>query len=192
MALASWIVQLITLLGVTLGALASFVSTRLVDRSRWQREERLRWDTKRLDCYSEFSAAIMRYINIGYRMAAGLGLPTAVEPLNADTGVQALAAAEADLSLNWAQLLILGSPQVIIAAQEWRNETWQLESFARGHCNNPTDFLIAAQRRRDARGRFYAAVRTDLGVVTGDIPADLGVRAEQREQSELLEEADGD
>ena len=100
--MASWTVQLITLLGVALGALASFVSTRLVDRSRWQREERLRWDTKRLDCYSDFSAAIMRYINIGYRMAASLGLPTAVEPVNADTGIPALAAAEADLSLYWA------------------------------------------------------------------------------------------
>lgn len=120
--MAPWTVQLITLLGVTLGALASFVSTRLVDRSRWQREEGLRWDTKRLDCYSEFSAAIMRYINIGYRMAASVGLPTYVEPLNADAGTPALAAAEADLSLYWAQLLILGSPEVITAAQEWRNK----------------------------------------------------------------------
>ena len=189
--MASWTVQLITLLGVALGALASFVSTRLVDRSRWQREERLRWDTKRLDCYSDFSAAIMRYINIGYRMAASLGLPAAVEPLNADTGIPALAAAEADLSLYWAQLLILGSPEVIRAAQEWRNEAWQLESFARGHYSNPSDFAITAQRRRDARSRFYAAVRADLGVVTGDVSADLGVRSEQRKQSELAKEADG-
>jgi hypothetical protein len=190
--LASWTIQLITLLGVALGALASFVSTRLVDRSRWQREERLRWDTKRLDCYSDFSAAIMRYINIGYRMAASLGLPTAVEPLDADTGTPALATAEAELSLYWAQLLILGSPEVIRAAQDWRNEAWQMESFARGRCNNPSDFVITARRRRDARSRFYAAVRTDLGVATGDIPADLGVRVEQWEQSELVEKADDD
>ena len=132
----------------------------------------------------------MRYINIGYRMAASLGLPTTVEPLNADTGIPALAAAEADLSLYWAQLLILGSPEVIRAAQEWRNEAWQLESFARGHYNNPSDFAITAQRRRDARSRFYAAVRADLGVVTGDVSADLGVRSEQRKQSEFVKEAD--
>jgi hypothetical protein len=46
-----WPIQLITLLGVTIGALASFVTTRLVDRSRWQREEALRWGTKRLESY---------------------------------------------------------------------------------------------------------------------------------------------
>lgn len=183
--MASWTVQLITLLGVALGALASFVSTRLVDRSRWQREERLRWDTKRLECYSEFSAAIMRYINIGHRMAAGLGLPTAVEPLDADTGITTLADAEADLSLYWAQLLILGSPDVIKAAQEWRSQAWRRESFARGYCKKPAEFAATGQRSRRARSHFYAAVRADLGVLTGDIPADLGMRVEQQELSEL-------
>jgi len=185
--LTPWTVQLITLLGVALGALASFVSTRLVDRSRWQREEKLRWDTKRLECYSEFSAAIMRFINIEDRMAAGLGLPAAVEPLNADPGLLALATAEADVSLYWAQLLILGSPEVVRTAQDWRNEAWQLESFARGYRNDPADFVTAAQRRREARKRFYAAVRADLGILTGDIPVDLGMR-----EPEGIQEADSD
>src|SRR5258707_8603328 len=116
----------------------------MVDRSRWQREESLRWDTKRLECYSEFSAAIMRFINIGDRMAAGFGLPAIVEPLNVDAGLPALATAEADLSLCWAQLMILGSPGVITAAQDWRTEAWQLESFARGHRNNPDEFETTA------------------------------------------------
>jgi hypothetical protein len=180
--LTAWTIQLITLLGVALGALASFVSTRLIDRSRWQREENLRWDSKRLECYTEFSAAIMRFINIGYRIAASIGLPTSVEPLNADTGLPALATAEADLSLYWGQLLILGSPDVITAAQGWRVEAWQLEAFARGYRDNPAEFATIAERRREARGRFFTAVRADLGVITGDIPADLGVRLEWREQ----------
>jgi hypothetical protein len=42
----SWIVQLLTILAVAVGAVASFVSTRLVDRARWRREEALRWDSK--------------------------------------------------------------------------------------------------------------------------------------------------
>ena len=180
--MAPWTIQLITLLGVALGALASFVSTKLVDRSRWQREERLRWDTKRLECYGEFSAAIMQFINIGYRTAASLGLPTAVEPLNGDTGLPALATAEADLSLYWAQLLILGSAEVIRAAEDWRKEAWQLELFARGYRNDPAEFATSAERRREARSRFYTAVRADLGVIAGDIPAHLGMRVDWREQ----------
>ena len=138
-----WAVQLITLLAVALGALASFVSTRLVDRSRWQREESLRWDGKRLECYIDFSAAIMHYINVGQRMVAGLGLPSAVEPLTIDAGVSELASAESDPSLCWARLLILGSSEAIRAAQDWRSEAWQLESFARGRRNDPAEFVVA-------------------------------------------------
>ena len=190
--MTSWTVQLITLLGVAVGALASFVSTRLVDRSRWQREESLRWDSNRLECYIDFSAAIMQYINVGHRMAAGLGLPPAVEPLTADAGVPALASAESDLSLCWARLLILGSPEAIRAAQDWRSEAWQLESFARGRRNDPAEFVVAEEKRREACSRFYDAVRADLGVTTGDIPADLGVRVEQWEQSGIVTDADGE
>jgi hypothetical protein len=189
--MTSWTVQLITLLGVTVGALASFVSTRLVDRSRWQREESLRWDSKRLECYIEFSAAIMQYINVGHRMAAGRGLPPAVEPLTADGGVPALASAESDLSLCWARLLTLGSSEAIRAAQDWRSEAWQLESFARGRRNDPAEFMVAEETRREACSRFYHAVRADLGVTSGDIPADLGVRVELWEQSGIVTDADG-
>jgi hypothetical protein len=104
------------------------------------------------------------------------GLPAAVGPLTARAGHSTLAAAEAELSIYWAQLLILGSPQAIAAAQGWRAEAWHLESFARGRSSDPTDFEAASAQRRAARARFYAAVRTDLGVTSGDIPADIGRR----------------
>jgi hypothetical protein len=139
----------------------------------------------------DFSAAIMHYINVGHRMAAGLGLPSAVEPLTIDAGVSELASAESDLSLCWARLLILGSSEAIRAAQDWRSEAWQLESFARGRRNDPAEFVLAEQTRRVARSRFYKAVRADLGVTTGDIPADLGVRMEQGEQSGVVTDVDG-
>lgn len=188
--MAAWTVQLITLLGVALGAMASFVSTKMVDRGRWQREERLRWDAKRLECYSEFSAAMMRFINIGYRMAADFGLPALVEPLTGDAGAPALADAEAELSLWWGQLNILGSADVIAAAQSWRQEAWHLELFAHGHSRSPTEFRMSAARRRRARSHFYAMVRADLGVAGGGAPAELGMRLERSLQSEPVDEAD--
>lgn len=175
--MASWAVQIITLLAVALGALASFVSTRAIERSRWRREEMLRWDTKRLECYSDFSAAMIRFITVGDRIAAGLGLPAVVEPLDRKSGLPALASAEADLSLYWTQLLILGSPEVVTAAQDWRNQAWLAESFALGHQSGAIEFEAVLQSRREARGRFYGTVRADLGVTSGDIPADIGWRA---------------
>src|SRR5690348_11731287 len=102
----SWSVQLLTLLGVAIGALSSFVSTRLLDRSRWQREDSLRWDSRRLECYSEFAGAMMRYINIGHRITAGLGLASSVQAIDTASGLPALGNAESDLSIKWESVLM--------------------------------------------------------------------------------------
>ena len=140
-----WPVQLITLLGVTIGALASFVTTRLVDRSRWQREEALRWDTKRLESYGEFASALREFITIGYRITAGLGLPASAQPLDTTTGLPALATTGGEVSVKWEQVLMLGAPAVITAAHEWRNGAICLEKFALGLRKDAAEYAEAIQ-----------------------------------------------
>jgi hypothetical protein len=186
-----WAIQIITLLGVALGALASFASTRAIERSRWRREEALRWDSKRLECYIDFSAAMIRFITIEDRIAAGLGLPAVIEPQGGESGLTALATAEAEVSLNWAQLLVLGSPEVVTAAQHWRNQAWLAESFARGHRSSADEFEVALHGRREARARFYNAVRADLGITSGDISANIGRRLQWSELPQQLHPSDG-
>jgi hypothetical protein len=115
-----WLVQLLTLLGVAVGAIASFVSTHLIERSRWQREEAIRWDTKRLECYGEFAASTNRFIQIAMRVAGGLGLPSTGQPLDSITGLPILAAAEEEMGIKWEQILMLASPDTITAARKWR------------------------------------------------------------------------
>jgi hypothetical protein len=169
----SWAVQLLTLLAVALGALASFVSTRALDRSRWRREEALRWDTKRLEVYGDFASAIQRHINIAWRVCAGIGLPTTSQPLAAEVGLPALATAESELSVQFERILLLGSPDVTLAATNWRHEAWHLDWFARQLRSDTAEFVKATQDRREARRRFYSAARADLGVASGDIPAEV-------------------
>ena len=171
-----WSVQLITLLGVTIGALASFVTTRLVDRSRWQREEALRWDTKRLESYGEFASALREFITIGYRIAAGLGLPGSAQPLDIATGLPALATAEGEVSVKWEQVLMLGAPAVITAAHEWRDEAWRLEKFALGLRKDAAEYAEAIKDTRAAQVRFYSVVRADLGITSGEIPPAIVAR----------------
>ena len=166
-AVETWAVQLITLLGVAIGLVGSFVSTHILDRGRWHREEVRRWEDKRLECYTEYAAALMRFITLGYRISAGLGLPAHVQGLDAEPGLPALALAEEEVSIQWESMLMLGSQEVIEAARRWRHQAWLLESFARGLRTNPDEFHAATKSRRTARQQFYFAARADLGVVTG-------------------------
>lgn len=169
----SWAVQLLTLAAVALGALASFISTRVLDRSRWQREEALRWDTKRLEAYSYFASALLNYINIAARISVAHGLPATGQPLDPEVGLPALASAESEVTLQWQNILLLGHPSVIAAAHAWREEAWHLEWFARRLRNDPAEFSKATQDRRESRNRFYSAARLDLGIASGDIPVEI-------------------
>jgi hypothetical protein len=167
----SWMVQLLTILGVAVGAMASFVSTRLVDRARWQREEALRWDAKRLDGYGEFAASVKRHITISLRLCAGRGMPgMTAQPLEVATGLALLADAEQDLSIKWERVLMLGTPDAIAAAQEWRHVAWHLEAMARGVRDDPAEYQQTMADSGVVRKRFYTAVRADLGIVSGTIP----------------------
>jgi hypothetical protein len=165
-----WTVQLLTIVGVAVGAFASFISTRLVDRSRWHREEALRWDTKKLSCYSAFAAAIKRHIGISDRLCAGAGLPAGAQPLDSATGLPALADAEEDLSVKWEKVLMLGSPDAVAAARDWRHAAWQLEWLARGLREGTAEYTQANLNAGSARKRFYGVARAELGVVSGDLP----------------------
>jgi hypothetical protein len=168
--MASWSVQLLTILGVTVGAVLSFIFTRLLDRARWQREEALRWDTKRLDCYSEFAASTKHHITISRQICAGLDLPSTDQPLDAEAGLAMLADAEQDLGIKWEHVLMLGTPEAIDAARDWRHIAWHLEWMARGLRDDPGEYTQANIDSGEARRRFYSAVRADLGIHSGPIP----------------------
>lgn len=174
----SWVVQLLTIFGVAVGATASFISTRLLDRTRWRREEALRWDTKRFDCYGEFAVVIRRQITISDRICVDLGLPSTGQPLDSVVGLSTLADAEQDVSLKWEHVLMLGSPAAIAAARDWRHSAWHLEWFARGLRSDPVEYTQVGVDSRLARSRFYAAARVDLGILSGSI-SDLALPAWQ-------------
>ena len=50
--------QLSTLIGVTLGAILSYLVGMLNERTRWRREQGSRWDGLLLQAYSDYGQAI--------------------------------------------------------------------------------------------------------------------------------------
>jgi hypothetical protein len=167
----SWTVQLLTIVGVVVGAVGSFVSTQWLDRTRWQREEAHRWDTMRLECYAEFAGTIKQFMSIAWRICAvpELDLPSSGQPLDPAVGLPALAATEEDLSTKFERLLMLGSPEAVMAAREWREIAWELEKFARGIKHDRKEYERINVNYPKAREHFYAAARAELGIMRGEI-----------------------
>jgi hypothetical protein len=107
---------------------------------------------------------------VSKRISASLGLPGTAHPLDAETGLPLLAAAVQDLSAKMESILMLGSPDVIRAARDWRHAAWHLEWFARGLRDSVEEYNSAKIESDEARRYFYSAVRADLGIVSGAIP----------------------
>jgi hypothetical protein len=171
--MTSWTTSLATLAAVVVGALLSFGSTRLTDRNRWQREEHLRWDAKRLDVYSEFASSVLQFTNTALRISAGFGgFATGVQPLDVEAGLPALAATGRELNVQWEQVLLLGSPDVILAAKDWQEAAFHLEYFARRLRSDPNEFVNTRVDIRKARWQFYSAARADLRIISGEIPVE--------------------
>lgn len=62
--------QLPALIGAVIGAAATYAVTSAAERSRWRREQSVRWDDRRALAYSEYGFAIKKVIAIAVRISA--------------------------------------------------------------------------------------------------------------------------
>lgn len=162
--------QLLTLAGVVLGAGASYSAAALMERAKWRRSRDTRWDDKRLVAYSEYANALKRYAMLSYRLAAARGYPASVQPIEIDEGLRAMAEADADKSIKWESLLLLGSPEAVTAARSWTQAAWQLSYVAGGQAIDHEAFIGLFEEMGRRRNEFYECARSDLGVKSGVLP----------------------
>ena len=166
---------LLPLIGVVIGAMASYVAGTAAERRRWRRESQVRWDTKRLDAYAVYANAVKAFILIANRISAARGIGSTAQPIAIEEGLEQLAQAEAERGSAWEHVLLLGDPDTIAAARRWHEGAWCLEHFARGIKDDLQEWNQAMTEASQARHNFYACARIDLGI-TGTPPASVWPR----------------
>ncbi|MCK1823321.1 hypothetical protein MTQ10_27965 [Streptomyces sp. XM83C] len=165
--MSSFVQQLPALLGVVIGALGSYVALVRSDRDRFRREQRARWEERRLAAYSEWALALKKSVTLTYRVASHLGndphphplSPAEAEPLMAEANVARDPAGEA--------LLMLGSREVVEKARAWVSVVLEMEQFLRDGTRDPAAWQRLLERQRAGREAYYAAVREDLALPPG-------------------------
>lgn len=162
--------QLLTLAAVVLGAGSTFAATTFTERAKWRRSQDTRWDDRRLAAYSEFANALKQYVQLSYRLAAARGYPATALPIDIEIGLRELAEAEAEKTVKWEAVLLLGSPQAVAAAREWNRAAWELGWAARGHVIEHEEYVQRYSEMGRRRNDFYERARTDLGVRSGELP----------------------
>ncbi|WP_460721764.1 hypothetical protein [Nocardia heshunensis] len=155
---------------MVLGAGSTFAATTLTEQAKWRRGQDTRWDDKRLAAYSEFANALKQYVQVSFRLAAARGYPATAQPIDTDTGLQLLAEAEAEKTVKWEAVLLLGSPEAVAAAREWNRAAWELGWPARGHAIEHSEYVRLYSEMGRRRNEFYECARADLGVRSGELP----------------------
>ncbi|MFF5225118.1 hypothetical protein [Dactylosporangium sp. NPDC000521] len=159
------------LAGVVVGALLSFVLSAFAERTRWRRDEAVRWDAERMRVYADYGLAVRDMYRVVLSVAShhGYGDHPAQPDRPPDAGA-ALAAAEAQRAARFEAVLLLGNPATVAAARRWHQAVWHLECFARGRLTDPAGWPPARREFGLARAEYYRAARHDLGI-TGALPS---------------------
>ncbi len=159
--------EVFTLVGVLIGAAASYTVTALNDRARWARQLATRWDERRLESYSRFTDAIKHLVQIAERIASGKGIFPRPQPIDRESGLEMLAQANAARGYAFESILLMGDSKTISAARALQRQAWNLESLVRPPDTGSVDEWKRAYRDyQKSRDEFYLAARKSLGVTT--------------------------
>lgn len=176
--------QLPALLGVIVGAAASYLTASRIERSRWRREMTTRWDERRLAAYADYMNAVKEIQRLASRVAAARRLDDQAEALDPGEGLPLLAEADAARATAYETLVLLGNAETIAKAQVLHRQAWRLEWYARGRLQgDPAVWEQAFADYKDARADFYRAARRSLEVAGGPVPRGEWPPAWQAEQS---------
>lgn len=165
----SFLQQLPALIGVLVGALATYAATSAAERARWRRAQAVRWDERRLTAYVEYAHAVKKVISLSVRLAAHRGVHPDTDRLAPEEGLPALASAEEERTMRWEAVLLLGTDRTVVAARAWHESVYLLQRFATGEPVGSTwaDAVEAVSR---ARREFYESAKRDIGIAIGDTP----------------------
>ncbi|MFI6938573.1 hypothetical protein ACIBI4_04825 [Streptomyces sp. NPDC050418] len=163
--------QVLPLVGVAVGAVVSLAVSAINERTRWRRQQSVRWDERRLNAYAEYAHAVKELSSHYKALAIARGLTSGYTPLEeTDDLLRELTAAEVRRSALAETLWLLGDVDSNTAAVKLNHALWHLEWLARGV---PTAGVAtwdeAYLEFRQARQDFVQAARTDLGVRGGRI-----------------------
>ncbi len=158
--------QLSTLVAVVVGAVASYGGTALTERSRWRRQQAVRWDERRLAAYADYARAVKDVVTLTHRLAAHKGLTgdaKALEPTEQNLAL--LQDAEEQRSALMESVRLLTDADTMTAIRELNHCLWHLMSLAEGGSPAaPQEWATAFAEYRRARDEYHRHARRTLGI----------------------------
>ncbi|MFJ6179867.1 hypothetical protein [Streptomyces sp. NPDC092295] len=118
--------QIFSLVGVLIGALASYFATAVAERAKFRREMATRWDERELDTYIEYVTCIKEIqragVDAGRARAQGTDVSDALKKMEES---------ENRRSILFETFVLLSNDKAATAAHAVNQRTWELLEMAR-------------------------------------------------------------
>lgn len=153
--------QIVTIVGVLLGALMSYLATTMAERARFHRTIATRWDEKKLQAYIDYSACVKEIVRGTRRVfeAADAGLDYSEFMVRTEE-------AESRRSLLFEGLALLADERVAEAAKVVNQRTWELLALARiPVATEPGSADAARLDVVEALNAFHEVARKELQIM---------------------------
>ena len=159
------VAQVFTLIGVALGALASYLATSASERARDRREVAKGWEQRKFDCYAEFLHEAKLMCVLARRMAASLGLTErSGDRLAPEEGAPLLTEAEVRRAVAMEKLRLLADANTTAAVARINEVVWRMEWIARGLIDaSPEQWRETDEASALAFDEFHRCARRELG-----------------------------
>jgi hypothetical protein len=167
----SFIQQLPALIGVVVGATASYLASTATERRRWQRQQDTRWDERRAQAYAEYGYAVKNVYYLCGRIVNQRGLGPISEQIDITEALNELGRLTSERTAKWESVLLLGNPETVAAAREWHRSIWPMQRFVRAAHTDINEWNTLFDQAAATRERFYDAARRDLGITSGHLPS---------------------
>jgi hypothetical protein len=157
--------QIITLVGVLLGAVTSFFATTLAERVRFRQALATRWDERKLDTYVEYVSCVKEAAR-----AARQALEARERGEDPSEALSEMETAETRRSILFEALVLLADDAASKSAATVNERLWDLLIYAR-----EPDGVSAAHRTElgpaliDALNALHKTARSDLAVGVAQI-----------------------
>lgn len=156
--------QIITLIGVFIGAAVSYFATTATERARHKRAMETRWDERKLNIYADYGSAVKQVNRAARDALAARGEPRKLTAL-----ITKMDEAEAHRSILFETLMLLADPTAVEVANAVNQKLWQLLDIVRSPVTaDDIDRERLAIELMSALTELHERARLDLGI-TGQL-----------------------
>ncbi|MDT5028714.1 MAG: hypothetical protein QOE61_5140, partial [Micromonosporaceae bacterium] len=163
--------QVPTLLGVVVGALASYFVAAATERRRWRRAFEVRWDERRVIAYADYGSAVKAMFDCILRLRDENQRPM----IDRNKLTDELRAAGRERAAKWETVLLLGTRAAIEAGRSWHQTIWTLQDFVFDLRSGDDEWEDSLRASATARSDFYLAARKDLGLRDPSLPEEPAI-----------------